>query len=202
MAMLNEPAPGEASAARTSEPQTSGPDHRDLYLIVIGILAGILIGPYVLGALKPELYRRVFVGGVDESKRLEEQEAAVQRMLQTGMAGASDVAMEEKLADLNKTKAPLLAQYQEALRQRESRLANIGVSLVLAVVALMVIETLIDPMRPDFRSRLSTARYAVLAAWLALLFARPELLKSLPLLFLGGVIVVALAAAFVPMGKR
>lgn len=191
-----------ADSSQPPSPPTGGPDHRDLYLIVIGIVAGILLGPYVLGSWKPGLYREVFIGGVEESKHVEEQDAVIQRMLRGGMAGASDVAMEEKLADLNKAKVPLLAQYQNALRTRADRLANFGVALVLAALAIMVIETLIDPTRPDLRSRLSTARYAILAAWLAMLFARPGLLRTLPLAFLGGVIVVALAAALVPIGRR
>jgi hypothetical protein len=182
--------------------QIAGPDHRDLYLIVIGILAGILLGPYVLGRVKPEVYRRAFVGGVEEARLVRERDRQIEAIEKRGMAGASDVALLEKVGDLRKQQAPLIANYEKAIRERSDRLARLTTALVLAIVALMVIETLVDPARPDLRARLATARYAVVAAWLALLFARPELLKSLPMLFLGGVIVVAIAAALVPLRAR
>ena len=39
-----------------------GPDHRDLYLIVVGVLLGVLLGPGVLGRFAPNVYDRIFVG--------------------------------------------------------------------------------------------------------------------------------------------
>ena len=43
--------------------QSGHPDHRDLYLLVIGLAAGLLLSQWCLGRFSPDFYEKWFVGG-------------------------------------------------------------------------------------------------------------------------------------------
>lgn len=182
-----------------------------LYLIVAGILLGVLLGPAVLGRLAPSVYQRAFVGGAEQAARLAEEQAKTQQQLEALEAtGVTEAAIPEQLLARDQQLAVLKAELEQARRLRLAELVGGLSALTLAVIAVMLIESLISPDPapdkptpvPPALGRLITARYALAALWIALALAQPALLKQLPILFVALLVVVALAAALVPLGQK
>lgn len=194
--------------ATPSEPPSGGggPDHRDLYLIVVGVLLGVLLGPGVLGRFAPAVYDRIFVGResvrliTDEMQRLQAETLTTAERIQA--SGASEEALVEALAP-GREKAAALQERLIAVveAERASRRGRVT-AIILTLVAIMVIETLVQPTGATLRGRLATARYALIALWLAFLLAQPHLLREIPIAFLIGLIAVALVAALTPLARR
>ncbi len=187
----------------------SGADYRDLYLIVAGIVLGILLGPGVLGRIRPGLYGRLFVGPSTDlvvakfSRHLAETNQARQNLIASGATTAP--ALEEFDQRQQREVAGFQKQFDEIAAAQQAHAARLGgwaLALVLATMAVMVIESVVDEQAARARGRLATARYALMALWVALLIAQPALLKIVPPVLLIGLIVVAVAAALVPLGKR
>lgn len=186
------------------------PDVGGLYLLVAGIVLGVLLGPAVLGRVAPSIYQDVFVGGGEIAKELIESQAETQRQLEALEAtGVTDVALPEQVMAREQQLVLLKAQLDQAQRDRLGELIGWTGALMLAVIAVMMIESLVSPdvsagktMKvPPALGRLITARYALAALWITIVLAQPALLKQLPILFVGLLVVVALAAALVPLGK-
>ena len=74
------------------------------------------------------------------------------------------------------------------------------VACVLAVVFLMILETLPAATSIGARSRLATARYAVTALLLALMLAQPWWFGGVSASFLLLIVIAGLAAVMVPLG--
>jgi len=187
------------------------PGPASLYLLVGGILLGVLMGPAVLGRFAPKSYENLFVGGADLARQLETQRATTAEQLQTlEQIGVTDAAIPEQLLGRQNQQAVLLAQLQQAQRQRLDTWSGWATAIMLAVIAMMMLEALVAP---DLRSagptqvspalgRLATSRYALTGLWLALMIAQPKLLAQLPVVFAGLLIVVAAGAALMPIGKK
>ncbi|MEX0652708.1 MAG: hypothetical protein WD534_18300 [Phycisphaeraceae bacterium] len=187
------------------------PDHRDLYLLVAGLVLGVLLGPAVLGQLAPGVYDQVFVGSGPATTELRKQEAAHEQALRDlEQTGVSDAALVERAAAFEQQRMMLRAQAEQERMAHLSRLTGRMMALVLAVVGIMVIEALVSPQPeggkrqavPAVIGRLVSVRYALLALWLAVALARPGLLVEVPVLFVALLIVVALVVALVPLGRR
>ena len=92
---------------------------------------------------------------------------------------------------------------------RDRRAASLVIALLLAIGVIMAIEPLRSPQPgagqraaiPPALARLKTVRYALLAAVLVVLLARPTLVTRATLLFAGLAVVVALLAGLVPLGR-
>jgi hypothetical protein len=181
-----------------------GPDHRDLYLIIIGIVLGVLLGPAVLGRVSPQMYGKMFRGGMPEQRAVEqyEQDLETTRARIIESDATEGVALEEFNARPREDQIRLVAELQKARQDFRQVLVGRNVAIVLAVLALMLVETLLDPSQLGLRSRLATARYALLAVWLALMLAAPTQFATVPVTFLVGLVVMALVAALLPMGRR
>lgn len=181
-----------------------GPDHRDLYLIVVGIVLGVLLGPAVMGRVSPATYNKLFRGGVSEQLAIQkydsEQEKLRERLSNSG--ATEGVALEEFNARPRDERIVLLANLQKAQQAHRSGMMGRNVAIILALLALMLVETLVDPSQLAIRGRLATARYALLAIWLALMLAAPSQFLAVPRTFLAGLVIMALVAALVPMGRR
>jgi hypothetical protein len=200
--------PHRPSAA--GAPAAGGPDHRDLYLIVAGVVLGIILSQAVLNRFWPEAYRRVFVGPspssqqlIDEFLRINEEERQQRQNL--AETGASAAATQEFDRGQHRRTSEIWARVQQAKAAEQEHAARLGgwsLALILAVLAVMVIETVLDPRALRPRARLATARYALMALWIALLIAQPKVLFTIPFLLLGALVVVALAMALVPLGRR
>jgi hypothetical protein len=180
-------------------------------MLVGGLLLGVLLGPAVLGRLAPETYERVFVGGGELARQLEAEQAITEKQLRAlEQTGATDAAIPEQLMGRQSQQAVLLAQLQQAQQQRLGEWSGWATAIVLAMIAMMMLESLVGP---DLRSkgpvevspalgRLVTSRYALTGLWLAVVIAQPKLLAQLPVVFAGLLIVVAAGSALMPMGKN
>ena len=181
-----------------------------LYLLVGGIVLGVLVGPAVMGRLAPSLYQELFVGGAQLSQQLLDQQNQTANQLELlEQTDVTDVALAEQLALGQSQQAVIEAQLQQAQQQRLMYWSGLASAIVLAVIAMMMIEALVAPdihkdkaaAVPPALSRLVSARYALVGLWIAVVLAQPRLLSQLPVLFAAGLILLAAASALVPMGK-
>ncbi|MCX5662533.1 MAG: hypothetical protein NTW19_22860 [Planctomycetota bacterium] len=173
-------------------PAAGGPDYRDLYILIAGLCLGLLLCPGILGRLAPETYERWFVGGSRQRQALAlvEKEAEEGRQA-LAQVGASPMALTEFEQKERPKLALMQAEFQQAQADHLTRLNGMLASLTLALAAVMVLESLVDPSAQHVRSRLTSGRYVVLGLWAALALARPALLRS------ASPVVVALAVAAV-----
>lgn len=187
------------------------PDHRDLYLLVAGIILGALLSGAVLGNVSPAAHHRLFIGGYELQRQLEQmQREHLQVLDRLEASGVTEVAVEEQRREFESERIPLQAELQQARNDHLDRLAGLAGALILAVGLVMVLEALVSPRAapgqrvpvPRALSRLISIRYALLAMWGALVIARPALLGDLSLLFLVLLIALALFVAIIPLGRR
>ncbi len=175
----------------------------DLYLIVLGIVVGMALGPFSLARFAPDTYRNLFVGGTDEfhaEQRFVEDTVAERARLEN--TGVTEAALTEFDLEKDKHTAVLRAKRQAAQRDHHNWLQDRMTALLLAILVIMVIESLFGTEARRIRARLTTTRYALIAIWLALLIASPTMLKSLPVLFVTALIAVALFVGLIPLGRR
>lgn len=174
------------------------PNHRDLYVLAAGLLLGLLLGPSVLGRASPETYSRYFADYQIAAQHLAIHDANVQEILKKLVAAdVTSVAMDELVQTRAAQREPLQAAVDRA-RQSQGRL----LAAMLAVLVFMIFETLPEATAILVRSRLATARYALMALTLALLLAQPQQLKGMSMLFLALLLAVGLAVALVPLSKK
>ncbi|MEZ6190224.1 MAG: hypothetical protein R3C45_02935 [Phycisphaerales bacterium] len=187
------------------------PDVGGLYLLIAGIVLGVLLGPAVLGRVAPDVYRDVFVGGGEYLHQLTEENIKTQQQLEALQdTGVTEEAIPEHVVGREQELVVLKAQLDAAQRQRMGELTGWTAALMLAVIAVMMVESLISPdleagvaaKVPPAVGRLVTARYALASLWIAIVLARPQLLTQVPILFAAGLVVVALGAALMPLGKK
>ena len=183
----------------TVDPRRRVPNHRDLYLIIIGLVAGILLGPFVLGRVSPKLYDDVFLLGRPNADSLESVMAtALERQKAMVESGASPVAAAELLEKVN---ADQQNRRRALMRDRLSWLRSRMTALVLAMILLMALETLTAPSSLVVHRQLISARYALIAIWLAIALAQPRLVSDVPGLFVALLVVVSLIVALIPLRK-
>lgn len=167
------------------------PNHWDLYVIVVGVVLGVLLGPAVLGRISPDTYRAWFVA---PQMNVEDLQGMASQLDKLGGTGVTEVAVREKTESLQRELNAKHVAFQEQAHSRP-------LGLILAVLLLMVVESLLDSGSP-LRGRLVMARYGLVALWLALLLAQPGQLRSVPVVFVGLLVVVAMVMAALPIGKR
>ncbi len=179
-----------------------------LYMIVAGIVLGVLLSQAVLGRFAPSIYEDAFVGGAEQREMLDANQATLKQQAQTlEEIGVTDAAIPEHLLQIKQQEIA----WQVAKEQHLTTLAGWTTSLMLAVIAVMIIESLMSPDTSDTTGsgrlivspalgRLITARYALCAVWIAITIAQPRLVEHLPIVFAGLLVVVAVAAALVPLG--
>lgn len=185
------------------EESNTRPGHRELYLLVIGVIVGVLLGPGVFGRFNPQAYDDWFVGSGKNLAVIQEKQTKFEADLRALVeAKTTPIAIEELKAHHDESMAVLQAQMQ-ALRDKTAlKLSGRGHALLLAMVALMVIETMIAPSKEIFRQRISAARYCLIAAWIALALAQPALILHTPIELAIAAVAIALAAAVIPMPFR
>lgn len=197
------------SAARTSLLPFAS--HRDLYLLVVGVLLGVLLSPAVLGRLSPQTHEYMFRGGGQVTARVQAKMTELNAELaRLEASGVSDVALREHEDQARVEILPLQLRQAVEWVERDRTLTGWMTALIVATLIIMVIESLVTPrpvtadapraVVPAAVGRLITVRYAMLALWIALALARPTSLSSLPVVFTVLLVAVALAAAFVPLG--
>jgi len=202
----------------SSSPQpirsTAGPDPLDLVLIIMGILAGLMLSPNVLGQFLPEIYDRFFLGSVDaqvQSKIFDQVTEQHLKQMQDRLqaTGVTEAAIAEAIVELVAQRNAGAKSHGDAIivaqAQRLAFLRDRLTALVLATLAIMILETVLAPggvgsVRANrMLRRLATVRYALMAVWVALILAQPDMLGSLPIVFVALLVAVGLVAALVPL---
>lgn len=203
-----DPAPPSRQESRADGPRASAPvahpglpDGSHIYLLVAGILLGVLLGPGVLGRIAPRTYERVFIGG-DQARQalaLAEAEfnAAARRLTEVGVTPTA-------LAELEQQTRPRLAvmqaQVEQAQAEHGQRLAGLLTSLIVALGAMMVLEALPGPGSAA-RPAMLIGRYALLGVWTAGALARPTLWRSISPTVVVIAVLAVLALTLLPPGK-
>lgn len=187
-------------------------DHRDLYLLAAGVLFGLLLSPAVLGRVAPELYDRIFVGATAaDVQEATDYHAMVRDQIQVLIAEDRPAsAVEDHLAALRLNELNPLARMEQLHRERSMVLMGTLCAIMIVIALVMVLETFVSPQQgPDapqrtrvhpLVGRLKSARYALMAIWLALFLANPVLLWKTPWLFALMLAVVAMVT-LVPLGR-
>jgi len=182
------------------------PTASHVYLIVAGILLGVLAGPAVLGRLAPAAHRAVF-DGPDVAAIENEREAAEQRFL-ADVEGI-DVTPEYVQERLDEIQMVAEAKLEDGRRRQIERTAVLIAALVLGLLVAMILEAVLAPdAKPGERAevppslgRLITVRYALAGLIVAVLVGSPVLLWALPKAFAVLVILVALVVGLIPLGS-
>lgn len=173
------------------------PNHLDLYLIIIGVAAGISLGPYVLGRVSSRTYDRIFVVGTTGLQQLSQLDDHALDRRSHFPEGITEIAIQEYL---DKEHAGRQERRLDMRATHFDRLRSILTTLVLAIMAIMILETLVTPGAVP--SRLTAARYALIAVWLAIVLAQPRLLQVASVTFVSLLVVVVALATFLPLRKR
>jgi len=183
------------------------PSRADLYILIAGLLLGLLLGPAVLGRATPQLYDRVFERGAFD-RELADHDAETARLESNLLAGGvSSTGVEETLEGRATARQQILAQ----ARWREAeRVIGLTSGLVLALLAVMVIEAVVarDPADPEaseppaWAARLPTVRYGLIALWLMLVLAQPLMLGTAAVQTAAAALVIGLLVGLVPLAKR
>lgn len=232
----------------------TGADHRDMYILLAGLIAGLILSPWMLGRFLDEpTFEQFYFGAgeawsqLDEKRtelaetRLERENALrvehlarraeVQQWYEQQVAevrekleasGATPIALDAALAELEEEYEKSLPTEQDLMiaqaalgTEREQELAphramldaakqahqdwllRMVAGLIVAVVVLMFIEPVLQPLGRSaaVRTRLATGRYVLMASIVALLLCKAALLGGLPWLFVGLLVVIALVAA-------
>lgn len=173
----------------------------DAYLIVAGIVAGLVLGPAVLGQAAPGAYERWFIGGASERLQLAAAEGEMARAeAAVGMTNSPSASADLKHRT-GVQRALLTAKWEAAKQEQLTALRGRVLTLLLATAVLMVIESLVAPEHAAFRSRLSLARYALVALGVALMLAQPAAVEGVSAVFLGLVVLLAVALVATPLGR-
>ncbi len=192
-------APGKRSAdasapASSSRVIDSRPDPWHLYLLVAGVLAGVLLGPGVLGRVVPGVYDRWFVGGNDAAlvvRSLQQKQAELAVQMRATGDDAAGAMLEQEMAG---RVAMAQATLQQAMRAHSDRALGFVLALVAAAVVLMATEAVLAS-DSSWRSVLITARFLIIAGGAALLLAQPQLLRAVWWLGAAGALVLAVMLA-------
>ncbi|MCG8510240.1 MAG: hypothetical protein MI741_13510 [Rhodospirillales bacterium] len=185
-------------------------DHRDLYLLVAGLVVGVLLSSAVLGRIAPKTYQSIFFGDVAEVRAeleaFDEETTRQIELLSSPELTVTPLAIEEKLIQRKLDKADLERKLDRAVNRTPAALF----AITFAILAVMVAETLISPsLEQRQRTEISPAvarlvrlRYGLLAIWLAIIVARHDLLASFPIVMFILLLILAGVIGFVPLGKR
>lgn len=159
------------------------PDHRDIYILAAGVLAGILLGPQVLGRLVPPTYERWF----RSVEQAQDNVAAYRRELTESTTALS---LEEFRDQHQQRLAQLAAELKQAHRAR-ARLTYV----VLMLLGVCTAEVLAS--RPTVARSLARARYVLLAAGAMLILAQPYVAMTAPARFIAGLAAVCVIACLI-----
>jgi len=184
------------SHANPLETPAAGPAARHLWMLVLAVVIGGLLGPAVLGQLAPGLYEQWFLGGSRERAALEAWERSGEsRLRRLGATGTdsegAQAALERMLASGRELEVALVLA---RLEQRHRHLAHMN-ALVLALLAIMVFEAMTGRAGDRLSEALVTLRYALVGAWIVWLLIRPDVLEHLSFAFLAILLAAGLAAS-------
>lgn len=168
------------------------PGTYELYVLVVGLLLGILIGPAVLGRIAPEAYDQWVTSraGPRPVSLADFEEQTYQSVKNLKSSGVTDAAILEYQQSRASERQKVMADDRLEQVRAQMRSLSRSVALVMAVVAVMVIETAVSARWRGVRRRLMTARYVLIAFWMAFTIAQPVSLSGFPMIFFGGLVLI------------
>ena len=170
------------------------PNHRDLYLLVIGMAVGLLLSEWSLGRISIDIYEQLFIGGQEARLNKEVEKAALKNKLEEKEVDLrqrkeriedlkTDTAMDDFIAQANAERIEVAEMFRNKIdhyrleqdkqaSEHAARYQRLLTGLIMVIVVMMILETLLEPEADGFagilQGRLGTVRYAVMAGWLAL----------------------------------
>ncbi len=181
------------------------PNASHVYLIVAGILLGVLAGPTVLGRFAPDGYRAVFDGPDLTAIETEREDAEARFLADVEGIDVTPDYVQERLDEIQMLAA---AKIEDGQRRQLERAAVLVVALVLGLLLMMILEAVLAPDTkpgeaaevPPTLGRLITVRYALAGLVIAVLVGSPVLLWAMPKAFAVLIILVALVVGLIPLG--
>lgn len=188
--------------------------------MVVGITAGLILSQWGLGRFNPDAYAKIFVGAhdarmsfieqvkkrVDKMKDIEERRVKVEATGSESAMADFNARAERELDEVTTPIDTLKTEMKVLERDHAAMLQNYSSALLLVVVVMMILETLFDESSGGYvgtlRGKFTSIRYAVIAVWLAVFIAQPMLIRDVPLMFFVLLLLVAVGAGLVPLGKR
>ncbi len=200
----------QKSATGSSEPpqrivMLPSPGLRDVIVVLIGAVLGLLAGPHVLGQVQPDAYRHAFLGGLGEKRALDELRESWEHTL-TELGVPLDAERRDleswqldRLEARDEELAPFKEAMDEAKAERKAQLQGTSRTLALAAATVLVLAGVCGGRLTRFKPRFVTAIAALLAVWLTLHLGRPDLLEPVSLPFTALVIALVIVAALLPL---
>ncbi len=193
------------------------PDHRDMYLLIAGLVIGLVLSPWGIGRfMEDDAYVRWYYGGgaaLNEFQAFANEHAQEVKNRDTELldrlkaTGVTKEAVDEMRNELFAQAQAEVKPYEEAMTAEravhETWYRGLLFAMIVASVILMFLEPLFEATGPlsSVRRRLVTGRYGLLAIWLGFALAKPHVLAGTSWLFaLLAVAVVAGAAGVAMMG--
>ncbi len=174
------------------------PAMRDFYVLVIGVVLGVALGPAGLGQYAPSAYDALFGSVRDDVAAIEqfdrETDTNLNRLIDTGVTKTEVVRFGQQR---EMERGVLVA----ALRGNESQRLDQTVGRVNAIVLVMIGLVMMESFLPIKRTAARTGQAALLAVWLALVIANPALLRGVSWWFVGGLLIVVAAGVIVKSQK-
>lgn len=202
---LGPPSP-EAPSNRASHQTRASLGTGEAILLLIGLCAGVLLGPAVLGKCCPKTYEHWFVGGWEAQNSLVElEEQIAQRRKRLAEIGATAAALEEIDSETQHQRAELIKKRDQAQQEHLRSWANRGNALVVTIAMVMLLEAIAGMTRAEGGAakarKLATARYALMAVWIALVVALPSVLLGVSWVFVALLLAFSTLIAVMPLSR-
>jgi hypothetical protein len=186
-----------------------------LYLLAVGMLLGVLLGPAVLGRFAPALQDR-WRGTADADARitqaqdaLESYDRATDALIATVPFPENDASGDaaRRAVELERAASPEAAELRGQLRDAQQQVIVAGAqarqrhvgTLAAVMLALVAVAAVQAGAGGRIAARLRVGRYALLALWLGLALMWPAALTGLNPWLVAGLILVAIGASLVPL---
>ncbi len=174
------------------------PNQRDLWLIIVGVFVGLLLGPHVLGRGAPDLYDLLFLTGdigLSDVEQSSSSELPPEIFLHD--EDVSDGAIRQAVVNA------LTRQQNNRQEKTDGHLARLQgclSALIITVVVIMMAETLTSHFQ--ILNLFRIVRYVLLAVWIAVTLGQPQLLSHFSIAFVLSLMLVCLIAGCLPIPRR
>ena len=185
-----------------------------MYILLAGLIIGLAMCPWIMGRfMSVESFQKWYLGGAKEfdayvefqkEQNIHIGKEKLDKEAKLKATGVTEIAIKEAMDAIDEAARLERVRYPEAVnaaRQEHLRwLISFVSALVIATALVMFIEPIFEPRGRTavIRRRLVTARYVLIAAWVATSLAKPAYLTSLSPLFVFLLVTVAILAAIVP----
>ncbi len=194
------------------------PNHRDMYILLAGLIVGFLLSPWCAGRfMEPKAFEQFYYGSGEQWQALEDFKAEqqesraekIRELLERHQAvDATDdaykvdaMALEMQLNEqFAEQRIPYRAEIEAARHDHGEWIHGASFAIVLAIAVLMFLEPMFEPLGSlaAVRNGMATGRYALAAAWLAAFIAQPHMRLGVSVLFMLLLVLAALVGAVGP----